>query len=247
MIDLLSKIDKNRLPQHVAIIMDGNGRWAKSQGKSRIYGHKHGVETVRNIVEASAELSLKYLTLYTFSMENWLRPRTEVKSLMNLLVGTIKSELNKLMKNNIRLEVIGDISRIPDSTYRELDYAIKNTRSNTGLTLIMALSYSSRWDITNAVNRIINEVKNGSPNVSTINEELFNQYLSTANFPYPELLIRTSGEFRISNFLLWELAYTELYFTDKKWPEFSKEDFYEALIDYQKRERRFGKVSEQLT
>jgi undecaprenyl diphosphate synthase len=246
MSNIPNKIDKERLPKHVAIIMDGNGRWAKSKGKSRIFGHRQGVNTVRDIVEASAELGIGYLTLYTFSIENWRRPSTEIKSLMKLLVGTIKSELNKLIKNNIKLHVIGDISRIPETTMRELNLAIEKTKANTGLNLIMALSYSARWDITQAVSKIVIECKNHNADVRMINEEYFKNFLSTSEFPYPELLIRTSGEYRISNFLLWELAYTELYFTEKKWPEFTKDDLVMALIDYQHRERRFGKVSEQL-
>jgi undecaprenyl diphosphate synthase len=246
MTSFLQKIDKNKLPKHVAIIMDGNGRWAKSHGKSRVFGHKQGVNTVREIVEVSAEIGIEYLTLYTFSLENWLRPKSEVNSLMNLLVGTIKGELNKLLENNISVKVIGDTNRIPDFTYKELEIAIEKTKNNTGLKLIMALSYSSRWDIVNAVNQIVKLSKSGNIAGEKISEDHFSSFLSTSEYPDPELLIRTSGEFRISNFLLWELAYTELYFTEKKWPEFTKEDFYLALIHYQERERRFGKLSEQL-
>jgi undecaprenyl diphosphate synthase len=246
MTDKIELINKNNLPVHIAIIMDGNGRWAKQQGKGRIYGHRHGVEAVRQIVEASAEIGVKYLTLYTFSVENWQRPKTEVNALMNLLVSTIKKEINVLMKNNIRLEVIGDIHRLPSNTNKQVSEAMKKTAENTGLTLIMALSYSSKWDILNATKRIAQLIEDKKISKSDINEELFSGLLSTSNFPNPELLIRTSGETRISNFLLWELAYTELYFTPKNWPEFTKDDLYTAIIDYQSRERRFGKTSEQL-
>jgi undecaprenyl diphosphate synthase len=246
MTDNLEIINRNKLPVHIAIIMDGNGRWAKQQGKGRIYGHKHGVDTVRKIVEACAELGVKYLTLYTFSVENWQRPLTEINALMSLLVSTIKKEVNTLMKNNIRLDVIGDIQRLPDNTFKQVTEAMKQTSNNTGLTLIMALSYSSRWDILNACKQLAELVENNKISKSDINETLFSSLLSTSNFPNPELLIRTSGETRISNFLLWELAYTELYFSAKNWPEFTKDDLYKAIIDYQSRERRFGKTSEQL-
>jgi len=246
MTDNIKIINKNNLPVHIAIIMDGNGRWAKQKGKGRIFGHKHGVDTVRKIVEASAEIGIKYLTLYTFSVENWQRPKNEINALMSLLVSTIKKEISTLMKNNIRLDVIGDIQRLPDKTLQQVTEAMKQTANNTGLTLIMALSYSSKWDILNASKRIANLVENKKISVEDINEELFSSLLSTSNFPNPELLIRTSGESRISNFLLWELAYTELYFTSKNWPEFTKEDLYLAILDFQARERRFGKTSEQL-
>jgi len=246
MTDNINIINKNNLPVHIAIIMDGNGRWAKQKGKGRIFGHKHGVDTVRKIVEASAEIGIKYLTLYTFSVENWQRPKNEINALMSLLVSTIKKEISTLMKNNIRLDVIGDIQRLPDKTLQQVTEAMKQTANNTGLTLIMALSYSSKWDILNASKRIANLVENKKISVEDINEELFSSLLSTSNFPNPELLIRTSGESRISNFLLWELAYTELYFTSKNWPEFTKEDLYLAILDFQARERRFGKTSEQL-
>jgi undecaprenyl diphosphate synthase len=246
MTGIQEKINKSRLPEHIAIIMDGNGRWAKSMGKSRIYGHRQGVKTVQEIVEAAAELGLHYLTLYTFSTENWLRPKTEINSLMNLLVGTIKNEVTKLIDNNIKLLVIGDIGRIPENTYFELSKAIEKTKNNTGLSLIMALSYSSKWDILNAAKTLAKLAKQDIIDPDMITEEFFSSKLSTAKFPDPELLIRTSGEYRISNFLLWELAYTELFFTEKKWPEFNKNDFYQAIIDFQGRERRFGKVSEQV-
>ena len=246
MTDNFEIINKNKLPVHIAIIMDGNGRWAKQQGKGRIFGHKHGVDTVRKIVEACAEIGIKYLTLYTFSVENWQRPKTEINALMSLLVSTIKKEISTLMKNNIRLDVIGDIQRLPENTFKQVTEAMKQTANNTGLTLIMALSYSAKWDILNATKQIVELVENNKISTNDINEVLFSSLLSTSNFPNPELLIRTSGETRISNFLLWELAYTELYFTPKNWPEFTKEDLYVAILDYQARERRFGKTSEQL-
>ena len=240
----LNKINLEKLPNHIAIIMDGNGRWAKENNKNRIFGHQAGVKTVRQIIEASVELKLKYLTLYTFSKENWKRPQREVSALMNLLVVTIRKELEELNKNNASIHVIGDLDKIPKKTLEEVQNAIELTKNNTGLKVVIALSYSSRWDIMNAVTKIKNDssVNENQP----ITEDLFKSYLSTADFPDPELLIRTSGEYRISNFLLWELAYSEFYFTSKKWPEFSKEDYYQAIVDYQNRERRLGKVSEQL-
>mgnify|MGYP006414347007 CR=1 FL=1 len=240
----LNKINLEKLPNHIAIIMDGNGRWAKENNKNRIFGHQAGVKTVRQIIEASVDLKLKYLTLYTFSKENWKRPQREVSALMNLLVVTIRKELEELNKNNASIHVIGDLDKIPKKTLEEVQNAIELTKNNTGLKVVIALSYSSRWDIMNAVTKIKNDssVNENQP----ITEDLFKSYLSTADFRDPELLIRTSGEYRISNFLLWELAYSEFYFTSKKWPEFSKEDYYQAIVDYQNRERRFGKVSEQL-
>ncbi|HPD65771.1 MAG TPA: isoprenyl transferase [Bacteroidia bacterium] len=244
--DLKSQIDKGKMPRHIAIIMDGNGRWAKEQNKSRLYGHRYGVKTVRRIVEASREIELEYLTLYTFSTENWKRPKQEVSGLMNLLVQTIRKELNELHKNNISIRVIGELEKVPPETLNEVLKAVEKTKDNDGLKLIMALSYGSRWDIVEASKRIISDACQGKLQAADFNEKLFKSYLSTADFPDPELLIRTSGEYRISNFLLWELAYSELYFTPKKWPEFTKEDFFEAIIDFQKRERRFGRVSEQI-
>jgi undecaprenyl diphosphate synthase len=242
--EYLNKIQPDRLPNHIAIIMDGNGRWAKERNKNRAFGHQAGVKTVRRIIEASVELKLNYLTLYTFSTENWKRPKSEISALMNLLIVTIRRELDELHKNNVSIRVIGEMDKIPSKTRKEILHAIEVTKNNTGLKVVIALSYSARWDIMNAVSKIRSD-KSISPN-QAITEDLFKKYLSTADFPNPELLIRTSGEFRISNFLLWELAYSEFYFTSKKWPEFSKEDFYEAIVDYQNRERRFGKVSEQL-
>jgi len=243
---LKEKIDVNKLPRHIAIIMDGNGRWATERGEDRLYGHFHGVESVRNIVEGCAELGIEYLTLYAFSTENWDRPKDEVSGLMELLIETIRQEVPTLNKNNIRLHVIGDLDMLPPGARKELNEAITETAHNSGLNLIMALSYSSRWELTNAIQLIANDVQNGKLDPASINENTWQHYLCTGNFPDPELMIRTSGEFRISNFLLFQLAYTELYFTDTLWPDFRKENLYEAIIDYQKRERRFGKTSQQL-
>ena len=243
---LLEKIDKDKLPRHIAIIMDGNGRWAKEKGEDRLFGHFHGVESVRNIVEGSAELGIEYLTLYAFSTENWDRPEYEVVGLMELLVSTIRKEVESLDKNNIRLHVIGDMNMLPEYAKNELNEALDITKKNTGLNLIMALSYSGRWELLNAVKSIAWEVKNGRLNVENIDQETLQQYLCTSNFPDPELMIRTSGEYRISNFLLYQLAYAELYFTNVRWPDFRKENLYEAILDYQNRERRFGKTSDQM-
>jgi len=242
----IENINKERLPSHIAVIMDGNGRWAKKMGRSRIFGHQQGIKTVRKMVEAAAETGIKYLTLFTFSTENWQRPPKEITALMGLLSKTIKGELTSLLKNNIRLNVIGDYGRLPDAVKKEIDEAMFKTQNNTGLTLIMAISYSAKWDIVNTTKKIALLVSDNKLQIQDVNEELFTKMLSTGIYPFPELLIRTSGEYRLSNFLLWELAYTEMFFSRKNWPEFEKEDFYEALINYQKRERRFGKVSEQL-
>lgn len=242
----LEKIDKNRLPRHIAIIMDGNGRWAQEKGQDRLFGHFHGVESVRNIVEGASEIGIEYLTLYTFSTENWDRPEYEVIGLMELLVNTIRSEVTVLNKNNIRLHVIGDIEMLPPQARKEMKDAINETSHNTGLNLILALSYSSRWEIVNAVKTIAFEVKAGNIDPAGINQETFQQYLTTANFPDPELMIRTGGDYRISNFLLFQLAYAELYFTDARWPDFRKENLAEAILAYQARERRFGKISAQV-
>ncbi len=240
------KIIKDRLPQHVAIIMDGNGRWAKQRNKHRIIGHQNGVEAVRNTIEAAGELNIPYITLYAFSTENWNRPEDEVLGIMTLLVDVIEHEMPGFMKNNIRLKTIGNIDAMPEKVQERLNAAINETAKNTGLTLILALSYSSQWEIINGVKSIARKVKDGEINVDDINNDLFTNHLNTAGIPNPELMIRTSGEFRISNFLLWQLAYAELYFTSILWPDFSKEEFYKALVDYQSRERRFGKTSEQL-
>ncbi len=243
---LIDRIDKEQLPHHIAIIMDGNGRWAEEKGQERLYGHYHGVESVRNIVEGSAELGIKYLTLYAFSTENWDRPRQEVEGLMTLLVDTIHKEVPTLNKNNIRLHVIGDLGMLPTFAQDELKEALEMTSHNTGLNLIMALSYSSRWELVNAVKNIGLDVKAGKIDPNTINQDTLQQYLTTSQFPDPELMIRTSGEYRISNFLLYQLAYAELYFTNTRWPDFRKENLYEAILDFQARERRFGKTGQQI-
>ncbi len=244
---LKEKIDLKRLPRHVAVIMDGNGRWAKQQGKIRTFGHKHGVNAVRETTEAAAELGIEFLTLYAFSTENWSRPQFEVDALMQLLVGTISSEMKTLMKNNIKLATIGDTEHLPARVSRNLLEAIDKTSNNKGMTLVLALSYSSRWEITRAMRLIAEKVKSGLIKPEEIQESDIDAHLCTNQMPDPELLIRTSGENRISNYLLWQIAYSELYFTNTLWPDFKKEDFYEALINYQGRERRFGRVSEQIT
>jgi undecaprenyl diphosphate synthase len=243
---LKEKIDTQHLPQHIAIIMDGNGRWAQEQGKDRLFGHLHGVESVRDVVEGAAELGVKNLTLYTFSTENWDRPEYEVNGLMELLVDTIKKEVPTLNKNNIRLHVIGHIEMLPENASRQLQEALAETAGNTGLNLIMALSYSSRWEMEDAVKNVAMDVASGKLALENIDQNTLKQYLSTKNFPDPELLIRTSGEYRLSNFLLYQLAYAELYFTDTRWPDFRKEDLYKAIVNFQQRERRFGKTGEQV-
>ena len=243
---LKEKLNPENLPRHIAIIMDGNGRWAKEKGEGRLFGHYNGVESVRNIVEGCAELGIEFLTLYAFSTENWGRPKDEVTGLMELLVQTIKQEVPTLNKNNISLHVIGNIDMLPLSARSELEEAGEATKNNTGLNLIMALSYSSRWEIINAVKQIAEKVQKGELDPEQITNKVFEKNLCTAAFPDPELMIRTSGEYRISNFLLYQLAYSELYFTDTLWPDFRKENLYEAIFDYQNRERRFGKISEQL-
>ena len=241
-----SQIDKARMPRHVAIIMDGNGRWAKKQGLARMYGHKQGVETVHRITEAAAELGIQHLTLYTFSTENWNRPKEEVDALMTLLVDTIAKETPTLMKNNVRLLTIGDTERLPEGAKRKFEQCMEETSGNTGLRLVIALSYSARWEITNAMQAAVRKAQTGELKAEDVNEELVSSLMTTAGMPDPDLLIRTSGELRISNFLLWQLAYSELYFTDCLWPEFTEEEFCKAIVDYQHRERRFGKTSEQV-
>jgi len=238
--------NSENVPQHVAIIMDGNGRWAKKNGKARVFGHKSGVKSVRSVTEGAAEAGIKYLTLYAFSTENWNRPKAEVMALMQLLVTTISGETKTLNKNNIRLAAIGDLASLPGNCQSELEKAIKNTSSNTGMTMVLALSYSSRWEILNAVKSLLIDVKSGILDATTLNETVFNSYLCTKDIPDPELIIRTSGEHRISNFLLWQAAYSEFYFTDTLWPDFRKENLWDAVSDFQSRERRFGKTSEQL-
>lgn len=238
-------IDTGKLPSHVCIIMDGNGRWANRQGEERTFGHRHGVEAVRDTVEAAAELGIPFLTLYAFSTENWKRPRQEVDALMELLIATIHRETKTLMENNIRLRTIGNLESLPGDCKNQLAETISTTASNTRMTLVLALSYSSRWEIIQAVKQLASKVKEGTLRIQDIDDRVFSDHLNTSFCPDPELMIRTSGEFRISNFLLWQLAYTELYFTEKLWPDFRREDLYHAILDYQKRERRYGMVSEQ--
>lgn len=240
------QIIKERMPRHIAIVMDGNGRWAKQHGLKRMFGHKQGVTTVHNITESAAELGIEYLTLYTFSTENWNRPKEEVDALMSLLVDTIVKETPTLMKNNVRLTTIGDTSRLPEETRRKFMQCIEQTSVNTGLTMVIALSYSSRWEMIEATKQIAAKVEKGELRVEDINEQTLSDAMTTAGMPDPDLLIRTSGEYRISNFLLWQIAYSELYFTDCLWPDFTVEEFYKAIVDYQHRERRFGKTSEQV-
>jgi undecaprenyl diphosphate synthase len=240
------KIDTEKLPQHIAIIMDGNGRWAKQRGKLRTFGHSHGVKSVRETAEAAAELGVGYLSLYAFSTENWNRPRSEINALMKLLVRTIHKETKTLHDNNIRLLAIGELDALPNVTRKELDEAIKDTAHHDRMAMILALSYSSRWELTQAAIKMATDVANRDLNPHNIDQNCFESYLTTSDIPDPELLIRTSGEYRVSNFLLWQIAYSELYFTPKYWPDFRKNDLYEAIVDYQHRERRFGKTSEQI-
>jgi undecaprenyl diphosphate synthase len=242
----IENINKEKLPVHVAVIMDGNGRWAQRKGNSRIFGHQNGITAVRETVEAAAEIGIQYLTLYAFSTENWNRPREEVDALMSLLVYTIEKELSTLGENNVRLHIIGDTTSLPKSVQKQLLKAVEKTRNNSGLNLVLALSYSGRWEILNAIRKLANDVKNNVVQPDDLGCDSFVQYLTTADIPDPELLIRTSGEYRISNFLLWQIAYAELYFTETLWPDFRKQHFYDAIIDFQKRERRFGKISEQI-
>lgn len=239
-------IDFSKLPRHIAIIMDGNGRWAKKKGAMRIFGHRNAVQAVREVTEASGELGIKYLTLYAFSTENWGRPKEEVEGLMELLVNTLKQEIHTLMENQVKLITIGDTSHLPQSCQENLAWAVNMTKGNSGLVLILALSYSGRWEIVEAAKSLVNDIQRGALNSELLTEEVFERYLKTVGIPDPELLIRTSGEMRISNFLLWQIAYTELYITPTLWPDFRKEHLYEAIWSYQQRERRFGKTSEQL-
>lgn len=244
--NLLEQINRDKCPRHIAIIMDGNGRWAKKQVKNRLYGHAHGVEAIRDVLKAAAEIEIEYLTVYAFSTENWNRPKKEVDGLMDLMVKTISNEVDELNKNNVRLDTIGDRSGLPESCQIALKQAIEATSSNTGIRLVVALNYSARWEILTAVKKIAQQIETGELAAQSIDAEAFEQSLCTSDLPDPDLLIRTSGEYRISNFMLWQIAYSELYFTDKLWPDFRREDLYKAIIDYQNRERRFGKVSEQL-
>ena len=232
-------INKINIPKHIAITMDGNGRWAKERGKKRVFGHNHGVKSVRDTIEGAVEYGVEFLTLFAFSTENWKRPKAEVNALMTLLIKAINNETKDLIKNNISLKTIGDISQLPLKCQKELAESISKTKDNTGMTLILALSYSGKWEIINAIKQLLQK------DISTedFSEDIFQQYLTTNNVPDPELLIRTSGEKRISNFMLWQIAYSELYFTEKKWPDFRKEDLKDAIIEYQNRERRFGKTT----
>ncbi|MCQ6958811.1 isoprenyl transferase [Mucilaginibacter aquariorum] len=240
------QIDLQKLPRHIAVIMDGNGRWAKGKGKLRVFGHHNGVLSVRDVVEGAGELGIEYLTLYTFSAENWSRPKFEVIAIMELLISTLNKEIAKLMNNNVRLNAIGDLNMLPDKCHKELNNAISKTAANTGLVLTLALSYSSRGEIVQAAKKLAAKVQSGELQPADIDEKMFEDNLYTGGMPNPELLIRTSGEYRISNYLLWQIAYAELYFTAKLWPDFRREDLYEAILDYQKRERRFGMTSEQV-
>lgn len=245
--DLLSKIDLTNTPKHIAIIMDGNGRWAKKQGHMRLYGHNIGVESVREVLKAAKELKVEYLTLYAFSTENWNRPKEEVDGLMDLLVRTIAGEVNELHESGVSLKAIGDLEGLPNDCNAELQQAIDKTKNNTDINLVLALNYSSRWEMTEAIRRISSDVQTGKIQPNEINDDLISTYLTTKNIPDPELLIRTSGEHRISNFLLWQIAYSELHFTPVLWPDFKREDLFKAVLDYQSRERRFGMVSEQIS
>lgn len=244
--NLKEQIVHSNLPKHIAVIMDGNGRWAKKKGAARIFGHQNAITAVREVTEGCAELGISYLTLYAFSTENWSRPKLEVTGLMQLLVSTLKKEISTLQDNNVRLTTIGQTNNLPGSCQMELQEAMDMTRNNTGLTLVLALSYSGRWEIVEAAKQIAEDVKNGAIDLDAIDAELFASKLSTVGIPDPELLIRTSGEMRISNFLLWQIAYSELFITDKLWPDFRRNDLYEAIVAYQKRERRFGRISEQV-
>ena len=243
---LKTQIDFQKLPVHIAIIMDGNGRWALQKRRDRIFGHQQGVEAVRQVIEASADLGIKYITLYAFSTENWNRPWEEVEALMELMVNSLNNETEKLVKNNIILRVMGDIDRLSDEVGRSLDETLERTSHCNGMTLIVALSYSSKWELVEAVRGIARDVKTGILEPEQIDDKVFEDHLNTTGIPDPELLIRTSGELRISNFLLWQIAYSELYFTETLWPDFGKEELYRAIIEYQKRERRFGKTSQQV-
>jgi len=245
--DLKASLNKNNIPKHIAIIMDGNGRWAKQHGEDRIFGHHEGVNSVREIVEACGEIGVKFLTLYAFSTENWNRPKEEVDALMELLVSTISMETPNLHQKGVRLQVIGDTESLPASCQKELQESIDLTAKNERVTLILALSYSSKWEITDAVKKIAKKIEKGELKTHDINSRLIDEHLNTKDFPDPELMIRTSGESRISNFLLWQLAYAEFYFTDVLWPDFRKNEFYKAILSYQNRERRFGKTGEQIS
>lgn len=243
----LDQIDKSRIPKHVAVIMDGNGRWAKQRNLDRTFGHKEGISAVRRAIEAASRAEVPYLTLYTFSTENWKRPEEEVKALMSLMVQAVANETPELVKNNVRVKVIGDIDRLPEDTKKALDYCLDTTAPCTGVTVILALSYSSKWELTQAMKNIAKDVEAGKIKTDDISEDLVSSYLATKDIPNPDVLVRTGGELRISNFLLWQIAYSELYFTDELWPDFNEESLYKAIVEFQNRERRFGKTSEQVT
>lgn len=243
---LKENINPERVPQHIAIIMDGNGRWAKQKGKMRLSGHNEGAKALKNIIETAANTGVKFLTVYAFSTENWNRPKDEVSGLMNLLMSSMEKEIKNVQKNGIKISVIGDTCKLPDKVRKKVEKAIEATKSNKKFNVIIALSYSGRWELVNAIKNITEDIMSNKISLDNITEDSVSQYLTTAGIPDPELLIRTSGEYRISNFLLYQLAYSELYFTDVLWPDFSSEEFYKAIIDYQSRERRFGKTSEQI-
>jgi len=243
----LDQIDKKRIPQHLAVIMDGNGRWAKQRSLDRTFGHKEGLSAVRRAIKGASIAEVPYLTLYTFSTENWKRPEEEVKALMALMIQAVANETPELVKNNVRVKVIGDTGRLPIDTQKALDYCLETTSSCTGTTVILALSYSSRWELTEVIKHIADNVKSDTIRLTDINEELVDKYLVTQGIPNPDMLIRTGGELRVSNFLLWQIAYSELYFTDELWPDFNEESLYKAIVEYQNRERRFGKTSEQIS
>ena len=242
----IDKIDKNRVPKHIAIIMDGNGRWAKQQSQARVFGHQHGVEAVRRTIEAAAEAGVKYLTLYTFSTENWNRPKEEVEALMSLLVKAVHSELESLKKNQVRLKAIGNLKDLPSACYKELQRAMQETADDKGLTVVLALSYSGRTELTHAAQQLAKKVQNGQLKPDDITADVVGNHLYDSEIPDPDILIRTGGEYRVSNFLLWQLAYTEFFFLPKMWPEFQKEDLWQVILDFQTRERRFGKTGEQV-
>lgn len=242
----LDQIDKDKVPRHVAIIMDGNGRWARLKGFERVYGHREGLAAVKRVIEAASQIEIKYVTLYTFSTENWMRPVEEVNALMALMIKAVADETDDLVKNNIKVKVIGDIDRLPESTQAALTDCLERTSHSTGSVIILALSYSSKWELARAMKLIAKDVKEGKVNESEIDESLIDKYLQTQDIPNPDILIRTGGEYRLSNFLLWQSAYSELYFTDELWPDFNHESLYKAVVDYQSRERRFGKTSDQV-
>ncbi len=243
----LDQIDKERVPKHIAVIMDGNGRWAKQRNLDRTFGHKEGISAVRRAIEGASKAGIAYLTLYTFSTENWKRPEEEVKALMALMIQAVANETPELVKNNVRVKVIGDIDRLPADTQKALDYCLETTSVCTGTTVVLALSYSSKWELTKAMKEIAAGVKAGTIEVDNIDEDLVKSHLMTRDFPDPDILVRTGGELRISNFLLWQIAYSELYFTDELWPDFNEESLYKSIVDFQSRERRFGKTSEQIS